>query len=496
MNAADDRRAWLWTLAALIGLAGARFAIVALTDLNLGPDEAQYWTWSKDLDFGYYSKPPLIAWIIAGTTAICGDGEACVRAGSPFLYLFAGLFVFEAGRALYGARTGLWAAIAFSTLPGITLSSLLITTDVPLLTLWAGAVFVLALMLRRSPAESRGLAALLGLAIGLAFLAKYAGAYFLLGLAIAAIFDRRVRAHALSLNAPIVLSVFLLCAAPNIWWNAAHGFATVSHTAYNAGVQDAEHFTLARLGDFLGAQFGVFGPILMTAIVAGLALGLRRSRWPRAESNDLVLLCISLPVLVAGLAIAFYSKANANWAAAAYVGLSLVSVAWLLRAGFRWLQVSTALAILIAVVFSAGALSPRIVDLLGLSNAAKLLRGWNTQGPAIARAAHEGGFTAVLAEDREDMASMLYYTRGSGLAVWMWTPDPAHPMDHFQMTRAYAGSPDRVLFISHRDDSSDVTRHFAHAQQIEVASLVIGKKKGAEVRRTFHLIDASGYREE
>jgi len=27
-------------------------------------DEAQYWFWSQNLDFGYYSKPPMIAWFI------------------------------------------------------------------------------------------------------------------------------------------------------------------------------------------------------------------------------------------------------------------------------------------------------------------------------------------------------------------------------------------------------------------------------------------------
>ena len=35
-----------------------------LTDFNLLGDEAQYWLWSKDIDFGYFSKPPFLAWAI------------------------------------------------------------------------------------------------------------------------------------------------------------------------------------------------------------------------------------------------------------------------------------------------------------------------------------------------------------------------------------------------------------------------------------------------
>ena len=31
---------------------------------ELYPDEAQYWLWSRTLDFGYFSKPPMVAWTI------------------------------------------------------------------------------------------------------------------------------------------------------------------------------------------------------------------------------------------------------------------------------------------------------------------------------------------------------------------------------------------------------------------------------------------------
>ena len=56
-----------WTIVLVVGLAallGLRLVALTLNGTNLFFDEAQYWTWSQDLDFGYYSKPPLIAWII------------------------------------------------------------------------------------------------------------------------------------------------------------------------------------------------------------------------------------------------------------------------------------------------------------------------------------------------------------------------------------------------------------------------------------------------
>ena len=38
--------------------------LVWFCPLDLSPDEAHYWDWSRRLDWSYYSKGPLIAWII------------------------------------------------------------------------------------------------------------------------------------------------------------------------------------------------------------------------------------------------------------------------------------------------------------------------------------------------------------------------------------------------------------------------------------------------
>ena len=43
-----------------------------LANIDLAFDEAQYWTWSLAIDWGYYSKPPFLAWLIALNSSICG----------------------------------------------------------------------------------------------------------------------------------------------------------------------------------------------------------------------------------------------------------------------------------------------------------------------------------------------------------------------------------------------------------------------------------------
>src|SRR4029450_9838349 len=233
----------------------------ATTDLVL--DEAQYWTWSRALDFGYFSKPPMIAWVIRGATALCGDGGARAPSPSPVLYTAVSVMLYVTGRALYDARVGFWSAIVFATLPGVSYSSLLITTDVPSILLWSVMLYAWVMLVKH---KSMGFAILLGVAIGLGLLAKQAMIYAVLCIACHVLVSRDARE---ALRGGRGLAAALIAAAlfaPNVIWNAEHGFPTVRHTETNIGWQYPYVHPL-RLADYIAVQFGVFGPILWLVLL-------------------------------------------------------------------------------------------------------------------------------------------------------------------------------------------------------------------------------------
>ncbi len=89
-------------IVALMLLLLARIASLVANRTDLYVDEAQYWVWSQALDWGYYSKPPLIALVIRATTALFGDGEAAVRLAAPVLHAATALVVGRLGERLYG----------------------------------------------------------------------------------------------------------------------------------------------------------------------------------------------------------------------------------------------------------------------------------------------------------------------------------------------------------------------------------------------------------
>ena len=76
--ASDQTQNWLIGSALLI-ITLLRSVAVITTPLELGVDEAQYWLWSQTPDFGYFTKPPLIAWIIGLSHWIFGHHTWAVR---------------------------------------------------------------------------------------------------------------------------------------------------------------------------------------------------------------------------------------------------------------------------------------------------------------------------------------------------------------------------------------------------------------------------------
>ncbi|MBN2751445.1 MAG: glycosyltransferase family 39 protein, partial [Rhodospirillaceae bacterium] len=113
---------WRLTLFAVLAITVWRVVELAASPLSLSFDEAQYWSWSLSPAFGYFSKPPVVAWAIWLTTSVFGHEEWAVRMGSPLAHAGTALALFALGRRMWGGRVGLLSAVVFLTLPGVSLS--------------------------------------------------------------------------------------------------------------------------------------------------------------------------------------------------------------------------------------------------------------------------------------------------------------------------------------------------------------------------------------
>ncbi len=465
------------TVARLIALFG--------TPLELYPDEAQYWLWSRTLDFGYYSKPPMIAWAIWATTAIGGDAEAWVRLSACLFQAGATLVVFLIGRRLYGPQTGLAAAALYGLMPGIQLSALVAATDAPLLFFLGVTILAYVNLLEADGRRRVLLAAGVGAALGLAFLSKYAAVYFVVGLAVHLALSRPARAAWTLPAAAAALAAFAAVLAPNLAWNATHGFATFQHTAANAAWSGVQLFNVAEMGAFVGSQFGVFGPIPLAVLLIGVVLAARRRQ---LSANDLTLLCFSLPPLLIVTGQAFISRANANWSGAGYLAGAILVAAWLMRwRARRWLIAAVAIQGAVAAFFLAAVISPGLADKVGLANGLKRARGWShTTELILDRAEREPGLTAIAVNNRFLFYAMSYYGRdrlGFGappLASWLLMEGPRNQAETTAPLTAAIGR--RVLMVSYEGwRRAEMQADFAASRDLEIASVWLDRRHKRKV---------------
>ncbi|MDH3241241.1 MAG: glycosyltransferase family 39 protein, partial [Alphaproteobacteria bacterium] len=446
------------------GPAGMALAVGAITflrlvylwvsPLDLHPDEAQYWSWSLALDWGYFSKPPMVAWLIAASTAFCGTAEACVRLASPLAHAVAAGFIYGAGSCLYDRRAGFWAALLYLTLPGVSFSSLLVSTDPPLLACWAAAFYV-AVRLREGEAYSLGWWAALGVTLGLGLLSKYAMAFFLLGLVLWLIVTGSARRELLGhgrgwFGLLIALAAAGLLILPNLVWNLENGFVTFSHTAANANF--AVPHTLAEMDlkprkavEFLASQLGVFGPLTL-AVLLGFLI------WPWSWIRDhraRMLAAFTLASLLPILAVSLLSRAHANWAATAYVAAS-VWVAGALcdkgagRLGGVLLKGSILLHLAAAAAVLGGAVGQAAPGVFwGKPVPARLepfkyYVGWRALGEKITAVQEKHPGLPLLSSDRMMIASALYYVSPQPVILLAWYPG-GPVSDHYELTRPWKG---------------------------------------------------------
>ncbi len=484
-HASWRRRLWL-ALGAILVL---RLAALALNPTDLFFDEAQYWTWSLEPAFGYYSKPPLIAWAIALSTGLCGSSEMCIRLPSPIFHTATAAAVYMLGARLYGPRTGFLSALAFATLPGVSLSAGIISTDVPLLLFWALALVAFGAMIEERKPLWPGL--LLGAALGLGLNAKYAMAYFVLCAGLYVAFTPHRRWLLADRRLWLGLGIGIALIVPNLAWNASNSFATFSHTADNAKWGGAM-FHPGKALEFLGAQFGVFGPVLFGALLVAVW------RWWRVGLGDRerVLLAFSLPIIVIVATQAFISRAHANWAAPAYVAATVLVIAVLEReAERRWLRASfwvngAVMALLIVAVGLAGRFA-----LPGGSDPFARTLGWRevaaaTRGKLDAARTAGRPFGAVITDERALTAELLYYMREEPTPVLAWL-GRARPQDHYELKRPFSkGAPEPVLLVALRADSTHITDRFDRAAQLSRDALPAGRS----VRRRVTFFALEGFR--
>ncbi len=544
------RRMWL-----LLALAAAlllyRVAVVHYSGISLFFDEAQYWDWSRELQWGYFSKPPVIAGLIAAGTAVFGNGVLGVKIMPMLTYVATAVAMVGLARALWptssGVRTGIVAGALFLTSPMTGLLGMFASTDGPLLLCWTLAAWALW---RAQVTNRLGLWLLCGVICGMGMLSKYTMAAFAITALWALWGVHGPKRGLLRLGPWVAIAAALAVLAPNVLWNAEWGFPTLQHTADITTKSSRSGGPVAALV-FLVGQIAMLGPV---AVIAGLWLHRRvhtgtnevagQSQWAassqmlppsqwaastqvasssqpassqlsqpeqaRAKSTRnsayylasvtsyRYLVALSAPLLLIAVAQAFRADAHVNWAAPAMISLFLLLATRLslplvpLSAprpqAWFWVVLASNL-ILTSIVLHAR-------DVMGDKLPAKAdvlvrMRGWDAAfgqlDPLLNDPRVQG--LPIVADKRLLLAQAAYQWRSHQPRIMAWNPTGEHG-DHYQLQRSMPNTVGQdVLLLTDAPDPDYILNRFAFKRELGRSVVQVGP--GRQI--TLYLYLARGF---
>lgn len=362
-------------------------------NIHLNPDEAQYWLWSRFLDFGYYSKPPAIAWEIAFGTSLFGSTEIGVRIGGIILSFFLGVATFHLAKASQlSEKKALYSALILSLCPIGILGSFLATTDLGFLLFWILAFKELCISLKENKPPSF---IWLGFYIFLGALFKWTMFLIWPVIIVSCFYYPQIRSRKLFWTFLISLSAFL----PSLYWNWNHEFATFKHVATQT-ISSGKGNPV----DFFTSQVGLFFPVFFVFLVIAIY------KLPKLNRSLRFLTSWAFIFLGVFMSLAFFKKIQANWVIFAYP-LAAVSAGYAIsRVWFFWGSIISVLLSLFALFLPL--IQENTSKIPYSVNPFKSNLGWPKLKEALKQSGYDPQRDALIADRYQTCSIMSFYSEG------------------------------------------------------------------------------------
>jgi len=442
MSAPQEQYTVRYDLIALVIIAlsfAVRYWFVSSGQLNLVQDEAQYWDWIRRPQLSYYSKGPLIAWVIATWCNVFGSTELGVRFGA--VIGMAGIqaaIYFGVSRVWREYRMAVYAVFVAATIPLLNGLGILMTTDNPLIFCWTVAFFALSAATRNKPDFTPGNLPFIILAacIAVGILAKYMMLAFLgLGTVYALILHCRAQLpprfwqrYVLAALAGTVVGML-----PIVLWNMQNDWVGFKHVAkLSTGEKKAFSPRIGPFFEMIGAQIGLLGLWWFPLIVAGGWRAIKKS-WVgpvgRFDEKYRHYLQAALFFWPLWLAITFWSiksRTQANWTAVSFMGAAVLGGMYFMRWWDKPERKPRGKALLVgcALAFTAIIFASPVIPVPENMDMAARLKGWDSLGVELQRLSEtefEDSSKVFLFSERYDItAELAFYTPGQPITFCLW----------------------------------------------------------------------------
>ena len=353
---------------------------------ELAHDEAYYWLYSKNLDWGYFDHPPMVGWLIKISSWM--GGEIGVR----FSFIV-GLLVSGAMLQSIVPRENKWIIwLGLNVFPLLSFSGIFALPDGALLI--TSGIWIYALKYSLEKENLKG-ALFVAVATACLFYSKYHGIFYLLATIL--VTPRLLAQRYFWLSALIALAMYW----PHVNWQWSHDFSTfryhfLERPRIGIGFKQPLEFLLVNF-----VLAGVFiAPFMWREFFKKPAIG----------SFERSLKSMTLLILVFFLYSTLSKKMEANWTVAA--GLSLLVFVALKPNNFRRNKAflfSAGLSLCLVLVAKIGLVSPGLLPIKRIHE----FHGWKEW--AVKLESDTKG--CLLAANQYQYASKLSYYLGKDVTA-------------------------------------------------------------------------------
>ncbi|HRU05069.1 MAG TPA: glycosyltransferase family 39 protein, partial [Candidatus Brocadiia bacterium] len=405
---------WFWGVVA--AALAARLVYIAAGVYELIPDEAVHWQYSRRLDWCYYTKGPLAAWLMWLGCQVFGQTEFGIRVFSALCSaatLVFSVLLYE--RLRPGERRGVAGfLIVHQVVPLFVVGSFIMNVDSPLMTCWAAAMWA---MIKATRDRKPGYWVVVALAIGVGLTGKMAMLFFPATLFTYLALSPQARPWLRRPGPWLATLGGLLFLIPQFVWNSRHGWIMFYHQAQKAK-PDWEISGLLGPFEYVGALMGVVSPVLFVLLVIAFV---HHWRQRRSDDDSRLILAGVLPVFLFYGALSFIRHVDPNWPAVMLHALFLGgALYWAPRWGEqivrRWWWTAFAVGAVITFFILAPGVSFRLADACGLDPARLPMEraaGWRDVAAFAAKAAaplRQG--CAVVGRNQRDASVLAFYMPG------------------------------------------------------------------------------------
>ena len=292
--------------------------------LDVHPDMADHWVWSRFLQWGYYEHPPLIALNMRVYGLIAGSSVLALKVGAILISILILLLCYRVGVLFFDRKVALIFLLILEATPYYSTASVFWHIDQPYMLCWLGCLYAVG---RYIKSGNSNWFFLFGLVAGLGALSKYIMILLPVCLLVWCVFSKEARQLLLDWRVYLAALIALAIVSPNLYWNSQNDWRTFTFVLEKGltGSRHGENFV-----QFFVSQFLLFSLVYSVYLLsAALRRKLSTTNLLSAEFGGVLpysflVITAVVPILIFTIASFLGSQTDPHWTNVAYFSAFLL----------------------------------------------------------------------------------------------------------------------------------------------------------------------------